>query len=165
MKVRSQKQTATTDINSLPKDSTLNISELSPHEKRKYLEFLISKNINFQEDKDGNMLVAKIRVKGPQQPASIANKENTLPIVRETTRQSKKNFHVPCTNNFAFAFSKFELDGGGGRSKTPSGSFDPLIFAGNVGPFVENSPGTPLVIQFLLVILDKEYRDQQMLEA
>lgn len=109
MKIRTQKQTAIPDTNSGPKKNTLNLSELSPHEKNKYLEFLLSKNISFQEDKDGNMVVAKIRVKGPQvnQSMSIANKENTLPIVRESTRQPKQKPQMPCMNQKLSSLSQF----------------------------------------------------------
>ena len=58
--------------------NTLNFSELNEDEKAKYLEFILASNINFQEDKDGSMVVAKVKIRGKNigQRIPSNNKEN-----------------------------------------------------------------------------------------
>lgn len=70
---------------------TLNISELGAEEKTKYFDFLLESNINFQEDADGNMVFAKVKIRAKNPIKNSCNKENASPLPpRSPVLQTKK---------------------------------------------------------------------------
>ena len=84
--------------------STLNFSELSETEKAQYFDFIIASDINFQEDKDGKMVVAKVKIRGQAMTDKLnpCDKENmylskdhytNLGIQQVQPRQQAKNNH------------------------------------------------------------------------